>query len=164
MMLVAMLAGCGDDATTKEGDGKGDDVADSEREDSKDAGTTGDEARPDAGDGKVRCGGEICPDGQITKACCTLEGAGKAGDPLEFTGRAADLCGADLSEFVEGDDYACIQTNQPGKLDPACPVVPSPGGDLMGCCSSEGFCGGMDTFIPLGCTYGASGRAQACAK
>ena len=159
---VALLGGCGDDATEKDEkvgvDAK--DAGGTADEDSKDAG----KAEEDAGDGKFRCGDEVCVVSQLAPPCCTEPGAGTAGDPLELTGRGPNLCGADLSAFVDGDAYVCMQTNQPGTLDAACPVTPSPGGDLMGCCTDEGFCGGMEPGIPLGCVYGATGRGAPCGK
>jgi hypothetical protein len=168
------LLGCGSDPTTGEINGAGGANEGAGAQDAdKDAGAQpeGDAGRQAAvvadagGDAQVfRCGEVACPVSGIFAACCTDEGAGVPGNALELTGRASNLCGADLGPFVDGVDYVCIQLNQPGKLDEECPEVASPGGMLACCCTDEGFCGGMETMFPLGCSYGLEGRGEECGK
>ena len=77
-----------------------------------------------------------CPDPAfpIGQKCCTADGA----------------CGFQVQAL--GPD--CLQANNPGVIDPACPAfsIPvGPGISLAGCCRPDGNCGAMDTFIGFGC-------------
>lgn len=113
----------------------------------------------------IMCGTTTCQPSSISPACCTDPGTGVSGDPLEFAGRAPNQCGTDLGAFSAAAAGLCLQLNQPGMLDDACPPLPntSPGQPpLPGCCTDEGFCGGYEAFLPLGCTYPGTGRGAAC--
>jgi para-nitrobenzyl esterase len=111
----------------------------------------------------VVCGGSTCKS-SFAPACCTAPGTGEPGHALELTGRAADRCGTDLSQFSPELDGVCLQLNQPGRLDPACPDVPNAVAGQpaqKGCCTDEGFCGAYEGSLPLGCFYGGA-RGKPC--
>ncbi len=112
----------------------------------------------------ITCGTLTCAPTLIAPACCTAPGTGEPGDPLEFAGRAPNQCGTDLGQFADAAAGICLQLRQPGTIDEACPALPgaTAGQTLPGCCTNEGFCGGYEGFLPLGCTYPATGRGHAC--
>jgi hypothetical protein len=153
--------GCGsDEEKPVTSDGKSDND-DGGSKSSKDAGglDSGDE-----GSGEFMCGDDVCSANNAGLApCCTAAGAGTPGDPLELTGAGPNLCGADLGPFLGSPSPVCIQLSQAGVLDDSCPEVQTPGAPAMpGCCTPDGYCGGMETNIPLGCTLPATGRGQRC--
>ncbi len=78
-------------------------------------------------------------------ACCTT-----SEDVTAVRAVAADKCGVDMTSL---GFPGCVQKDQPGVLDSACPEVPFPPGPPMpGCCTAAGVCGGMETFMGFGCT------------
>lgn len=118
-----------------------------------------------AGFPSIMCGALTCAPSLIAPACCTAPGTGVPGDPLELAGRAPNQCGTDLGYFADAAVGICLQLRQPGTLDDSCPDVPNmmPGQPpFPGCCSDEGFCGGNERFLPLGCIYSAGGRGRPC--
>jgi hypothetical protein len=97
-------------------------------------------------------------------ACCTRAGTGRRGHQLENVGRAAGLCGTDLSVIVPSLAGICLQIDQPGELDSVCPAQVSIEGGAArpGCCSDEGFCGSEDPVVPLGCFYATGLKGRRC--
>jgi hypothetical protein len=94
------------------------------------------DATPD-GSSFLVCGGAICRNGLVPSsgitayACCASVADSKCG-------------------FVELN--SCLETAQPGALDPACPTLPAtPLGTLPGCCRPDGTCGVFDESLGLGC-------------
>jgi len=114
----------------------------------------------------VSCGGVECPVAPLgTPLCCTAPGTGMPGSPLENAGRAPGLCGTDIGIFVPEAAGACLQTGQPGVLDPACPDAEDatePGRVIRGCCTDQGFCGQMETKARLGCLYPGGVKGAPC--
>lgn len=111
------------------------------------------------------CGGVMCATPPLgTPGCCTVAGTGVPGDPFGDTGRAPDLCGTDLGAFVPSITGVCLQLDQPGDPDEACPVVNNGYMDELGCCTDEGFCGTISASAGLGCHYPASGKGSPCGE
>jgi len=110
------------------------------------------------------CGGETCPKTAFGTPCCTRPGTGREGHELENVGRAADLCGTDLSEIVPSLAGICLEIDQPGELDPSCPAqISIAGGDPRpGCCTEAGHCGSDDPVVPLGCFYATGLKGHRC--
>lgn len=97
-----------------------------------------------------------------TPGCCTAPGTGEPGNVLETAGRAPDMCGTDLGVFVPTLTGVCVQMDQPGDPDGACPTVSNGFADEPGCCTDEGFCGTTSASAGLGCHYPVSGRGPTC--
>jgi hypothetical protein len=113
----------------------------------------------------LECGGVVCAP-KYTPACCTGAGTGVPGNKLELGGRAAGLCGTDLSQYSASLAGICLQLNQPGVLDPSCPDTANPnasGPSLKGCCTDQGYCGAYEGTLALGCEYPGK-RGKACGK
>ncbi len=120
-------------------------------------------APSDAGDAAVEpeptfglvCGQVTCPavPAEVDQ-CCT-----SADDVTEHRAREPGRCGVDLT--ARGG-AACMQLEQPGVVDPACPAA-TPSGALSeepGCCSDEGHCGIFNAAEGIGCHYdGEPGEA-----
>jgi hypothetical protein len=110
------------------------------------------------------CSGKTCPNIAFGAPCCTRPGTGIEGHELENVGRAAGLCGADLSVIVPSLGGICLEVDRPGALDPSCPAqISIAGGDPRpGCCTDEGFCGSRDPVVPLGCFYATGLKGHRC--
>ena len=98
------------------------------------------------GGGGVICGGQVCTDvdvfGFITlQACCSDNNP--------------NACGLDTTPVapIANLPPGCVQKNQPGGIDPACPPQPIPvvGLTASGCCQPNGTCGNDFGLIELGC-------------
>jgi hypothetical protein len=111
--------------------------------------------------GELSCEGRVLAGAVAFTACCTAAGTGVQGDPLEIAGRGPGLCGINLSASMGGAS-ACVQVDQPGTLDPSCPTVTGAGGTMPGCCTDEGYCGAMESFLALGCGYLSGSRGARC--
>jgi hypothetical protein len=106
-----------------------------------DAGSDG-AARPDAAD--AGCPLATCrvpPQGAGT-ACCTEDGK----------------CGFLLPQF----GTACVESDQPGNLDPSCPSLMFSNLNLQGCCRPEGLCGVYEPFFQLGCVARQADAGISC--
>jgi hypothetical protein len=161
-LSCVLVLGCGDDSSTKSHvDAGANKDAGSDKNDGgrpSDAGATVDGSTP------VICGGALCRPA-FTPACCTAAGTGEVGHKLEFAGREAGKCGTDIGEFAPQLVGICLQINQPGELDPACPAVANPTAGqapLKGCCTDQGFCGSFEPGLPLGCEYQSGKRGKPC--
>ncbi|MBK7585368.1 MAG: hypothetical protein IPI67_34905 [Myxococcales bacterium] len=102
---------------------------------------------PFGGSGGVpNCGPVPCPPKQVPNTPIVLQGCCPSFGPF--------VCGLDttpISQFVPLP-AACVQKNQPGKIDPTCPSQPTPQGQsLPGCCKPSGICGTWFGIIDLGC-------------
>lgn len=152
LLLSAWVIACGEDAPRERGEGP---------PPRQDAGANRRDAQVPY-DGS--CGGETCPRAAFGTACCTQPGTGRKGHELENVGRAAGLCGTDLSDIVPSLGGICLQIDQPGELDPVCPAQVSIEGGAArpGCCSDEGFCGSRDPVVPLGCFYATGLKGRSC--
>jgi hypothetical protein len=131
------------------------------------AGTDGGVATPDAGARPFTglCGVMACePSSLGTPGCCTRPGTGVPGHPLENIGRGPGLCGTDVGALVPSLTGTCLELDQPGEIDSECPAqAPLRGGTRMpGCCTDEGFCGGLETLIGFGCFYGTGRKGRPC--
>lgn len=130
-----------------------------------DGGQFGDNPTPDDPDatpqnGGLKCADTFCPfaDAPI-EPCCTSE--------ADVTGGAArdvDRCGLSFAK-LSSDFYGtqCWQRDQPGVVDDTCSAVQV---DLHtedpGCCSDQGYCGGVDSDHGLGCHYDPSATQRSC--
>jgi hypothetical protein len=105
------------------------------------------------------CSGVTCKDNTINlPTCCTTEAAGK---PLmcEGCGVTVGVCGVHLT-FLPAVADQCFQVERPGELDETCPGYETQFGFREGCCTDEGFCGGSEPVIPLGCAYADDGTGR----
>lgn len=131
------------------------------------AGPASDEDTADAGEAPFAglCGTRACQKSPLgTPGCCTRPGAGVPGDALEATGRGPGLCGTDVGTLIPALAGTCVQLDQPGTIDSECPAQqPLRGGTRMaGCCTDEGFCGGLETIIGFGCFYATGRKGRPC--
>jgi hypothetical protein len=97
----------------------------------------------------ISCGDVTCdayqpaPPNPIAQACCA--------------GGNGDRCGLDPAPLFGPESGAlCVELNQPGPLDAACPDhvapgLPWDGATLPGCCKTGGTCGVLDDVTGLGC-------------
>lgn len=157
LFCVISVVACGDDDGNPAGSGG---IGGVGGDNDAGAGTGG-----TGGFASIVCGATTCAPTSISPACCTDPGTGVSGDPLEFAGRGPNQCGTDLGQFSAAAVGLCLQLRQPGALDDTCPSLPSATQGqppLPGCCTDEGFCGGYEAFLPLGCTYPGTGRGAAC--
>jgi hypothetical protein len=91
------------------------------------------------------CDVSACGTPSMGVACCTNGDDVTANRAVE-----AGKCGVDMTTM---GFPGCVQKDQPGTLDSACPAVPfPPAPDMPGCCTASGHCGGMETFMGFGCT------------
>jgi hypothetical protein len=98
------------------------------------------------------CGGTPCGENALAlPSCCTTADTGKA-VLCPGCGLTQDVCGVHLT-FLPAASHLCFELDQPGALDPACPGYETQFGFREGCCTEEGFCGGLEPVIPLGCAY-----------
>lgn len=99
-----------------------------------------------SGDEAQGAGCDSCPTPVMGVTCCTT-----ADDVTAIRAVAAGQCGTDMSEM---GFPGCVQLNQPGVLDEACPPVEFPPGapPMPGCCTEAGHCGAMETYVGMGCT------------
>lgn len=107
------------------------------------------------------CGDNVCATPMLGDICCTAPGVGEEGSALEVYGRTDGLCGADIT-IVALLAGLCLQLNQPGTLTTDCEEMDPGFGVEAGCCTDEGFCGIMNTTVPLGCHYPTAGKGEAC--
>lgn len=109
------------------------------------AGSSASSAGRGGGNATLSCAGKTCMGGNVfgvaLPGCCTAD----------------DKCGIDLAAVGFG---GCEEANAPGAANAACPsqtiagILP-----LSGCCKPNGTCGGLDTFVGLGC-ISVSGAAS----
>jgi hypothetical protein len=154
---LAAAAGCSESST----DSPDARAADAQQPAEDSAAPTATDAAPFTG----RCGRHLCrPSGVDTPGCCTEPGTGEAGDPLENTGRAPDLCGTDVGEFIPPLAGICLQLDQPGEVDDECPAQEPIGGGVRmpGCCTDEGHCGSREDLVGFGCFYATGLKGRDC--
>lgn len=109
-----------------------------------------------AGGFGLRCGDTTCPVApEGTSQCCT-----RARDVDGKTARAADRCGLDLSDV--GGRSGCHELEQPGVVDPSCPIGRPVGAtvDEQGCCADQGWCGTLDVTRGIGCHHGVGAERR----
>lgn len=112
--------------------------------------------------GPMGCSDGACTDRIFGLACCTESGTGWEGHRLQNAGRGAGLCGSDLGAILPELAGTCFQLNQPGRPDGQCPDFDTGFGIEVGCCTEEGYCGHVNTSVPLGCAYLREGRGESC--
>ena len=131
------------------------------------AGNTGSGGSSGGGAGgtvSVTCRGDVCRP-LFGVACCTVEGTGQAdAGSLAVAGREAGKCGVNLGQYSDAIAGICLQLNQPGKVDSECPDIPGAGAipAEKGCCTDQGFCGGYEPNLPLGCSYAGGKVGKPC--
>lgn len=168
LVVAACSSSSENDDTSAERVGKGDDVAEDEEDadtnakgddqdpkqdetedadEDEDSAPANDDTDPPASPEPVACGEVDCPVPAFGSSCCT-----RRADVRNMSALEAGKCGIDLSEALGGDPI-CVELEQPGDLDESCPNLELEGAPpMMGCCSSFGICGALDTFLGLGCT------------
>jgi hypothetical protein len=111
--------------------------------------------------GGLQCGGVFCPFAAAPmKPCCTAPS-----DVAQGAARAVDRCGINFgqtaSDFFTTSD--CWQSDQTGVIDDRCPsLTTDPGLEEPGCCTDQGYCGGMNTDAALGCHYAGGVKPKQC--
>ena len=99
-----------------------------------------------SGDTGAACEVSACPTPSMGVACCTTDD-----DITAVRAVVAGHCGVDMASI---GFPGCVQRDQPGVLDEACPPVafPPDAPPMPGCCTASGHCGAMETFMGFGCT------------
>jgi hypothetical protein len=139
MALAALQSACGKSLVVAEQKETGETVDAGDADAARDGVAAAFDSGPQDDNGVLLCGTERC-----TGRTVSISGATVPWSPCCVLGKRS-TCG--LSEGPLG----CTELNQPGKLDPECPDLPTVVGPLAGCCQPSGSCSGLDNIVGFGC-------------